>query len=296
MDPTLYLLISTSVMALLLVLELRCEQFRDSTFGDRRRVARNWSYLVAALVAISAVRGISGVWDAVLPRALVWSTPVWVEVVACALFGEFLNWVAHYAKHHHGTLWRFHFQHHLETRYNVWLVSHTHPLEVLLVGSLMGALMTLVGFSPLATQSYLLFYSLANTYQHSSHDYSLGPLDWLIVSPAYHRRHHAVGLNCNFGSTLTFWDVVFGTASYPASSKADPNLVYGIHDNGEPFGFEEELVWFLQPEGATRSCETPGPEITSEPAAQPVTHRGLLNSGLLESAERLAATSGRIQI
>lgn len=283
MDPLIYYGVGVPGLLLLIGLELRSGEFRDSTWGDRLRVRRNWSYLLAALLAITVVRLVSDGLGGLLPRPIAWRGPVAVEVAACFLAGELLNWVAHRAKHAHPFLWRFHFQHHRESRYSIWLVTHTHPLEVCFTGAWMSAVLVLCGFSPLATQCYLLFYSLANTYQHSSHDYSLGPLDWLIVNPAYHRHHHALGREGNYGSTLTVWDVVFGTARFPATRRADPALRYGIEARaGEPFGFEEELTWFLRP-------ATPPPV---EPWVEP---RGA-SARLVRASTRLraASTSGRL--
>jgi sterol desaturase/sphingolipid hydroxylase (fatty acid hydroxylase superfamily) len=45
---------------------------------------------------------------------------------------------------------------------------------------------------------------------------SLGAvLDRVIVGPAYHRVHHTLDGRGNYGSVLTFYDVVFGTAVWP---------------------------------------------------------------------------------
>lgn len=278
MDPVLYHSIALGGLLLFVGLELRSEGFRDSSFGDRRRVWRNWSFLLAALVAISVVRVISDALGAVLPRPVRWAGPFAVEVVACFLAAELLNWVVHWAKHRHPFLWKFHFQHHLESRYSIWLVTHTHPLEVVITGTAMSALLVMAGFSPEAMQVYLLFYSLANTYQHSAFDYSLGPLDWVIVNPAYHRHHHAIGREGNYGSTLTVWDVVFGTAVFPASRRTDPSVRYGIEPGGgEPFGFAEELAWFLEP-GHDRPVATPTLDLDLPTSRRPISGLALASA------------------
>lgn len=264
MDPVLYHGIATVGLLGLIGLELRSARFRSSTFGDPGRVRRNWSFLVAALVAIALVRLASDAVAGILPRLLHWDGAFALEVTACFLVAELLNWLAHWAKHHDPFLWRFHFQHHRESRYSIWLVTHTHPLEVVVTGTLMSAALALLGFSPAAMQAYLLFYSLANTYQHASFDYSLGPLDRLIVNPAYHRVHHAIGKQGNYGSTLTVWDVVFGTAHFPATRVADPAMRYGLEPGGgEPIGFREELTWFLEPEASAPPAREPLPILAS---------------------------------
>ncbi|MCB9649854.1 MAG: sterol desaturase family protein [Deltaproteobacteria bacterium] len=127
------------------------------------------------------------------------------------------------------------------------MVTHTHALEVVLSGTLMSAILVLLGFSAPVVQVYLLFYSLANTYQHSAFDLSLGWLDKVIVNPAYHRYHHAVGSRTNYGNTLTVWDVVFRTAQWPVDHHA-PDVEIGIGDGPEPYGFLAELGYFAAPD------------------------------------------------
>ena len=45
--------------------------------------------------------------------------------------------------------------------------------------------------------------------------------DRLLVSPAYHRMHHSIGVGhegryfgCNFASLFPAWDLIFGTANF----------------------------------------------------------------------------------
>ncbi len=252
MSPVIYNAALFGGLALLVGAELRSESFRRGAWGSTQpqRVRRNWSFLLAALLAGNGVQAAGLGLRGVLPAAVDWTGHVGLELLACFLAGELFGWGAHYIKHRHGWLWRFHFQHHRETHYDVWLVTHTHALEVIVSGTLMSAVLVVLGFSASVVQAYLLFYSLANTYQHSSFDLSLGWLDKLIVNPAYHRYHHAVGSAVNFGNTLTIWDVVFRTACFPSSVQA-PDVQIGIEPGPEPFGFGAEMLWFLEPEGSS---------------------------------------------
>ena len=118
-------------------------------------------------------------------------------------------------------------------------------MEVLISGSFMGICMASIGFSQQAVNIYFLFYSLANTYQHCNKNLSLGILDYIIVSPRYHRIHHSKSYRANYGSTLTFWDIAFGTAIFPKRHEVVTDI--GITSHGEPFGFVEEMLYFLKP-------------------------------------------------
>jgi sterol desaturase/sphingolipid hydroxylase (fatty acid hydroxylase superfamily) len=133
-------------------------------------------------------------------------------------------------------LWTFHAPHHVETHYSVNLTLHTHGIEVLFSGAAMAAVLDLLGFSQLSVDVFSLSYFIANLYKHCTAKLSLGPLDYIFVSPAYHRLHHARGFDGNFGSVLTIFDVLFRTAKFPARFEIMP---YGTDDD---FGFVKEML------------------------------------------------------
>ncbi|GIR58227.1 MAG: hypothetical protein CM15mP65_08080 [Crocinitomicaceae bacterium] len=76
--------------------------------------------------------------------------------------------------------------------------AHTHGIRSYYQGFI-GIMMNLIGFSIEAINLYYCFYVFGNTYQHSSFNLSLGPLDKVIVSPRYHRIHHSKSYHANFG-------------------------------------------------------------------------------------------------
>lgn len=231
---------------------------------------RNWSFFAAAFLSAAFLRVISE-WLRGYIGPLLPDRPILIDVVLCFLVAELIGFGLHWVKHEHGWLWRFHFSHHRETEYDPWLTAHTHGLEVVFSGTMMSGALILLGFSPLSMQIYFLFYSLANTYQHSSFDYSLGWLDKLIVNPSYHRLHHAVGSRANYGNTLTVWDVVFRTAVWPASRHA-PDVELGTGDGPEPYGFLPEMTWFLGDHSLGRIARSAAGRTTrSQISANPIT-------------------------
>jgi sterol desaturase/sphingolipid hydroxylase (fatty acid hydroxylase superfamily) len=156
---------------------------------------------------------------------------------------ELLGWWLHFVKHKNAFLWNFHFQHHRESQYNIWLTAHTHGLEVLASGVVMALTLLVAGFSVIAIEIYLAFYALMKFFQHSAHAYSLGVFDKLFITPDYHRLHHEVNSRCNFGITLTVFDVLFRTVKWPAG--APDSLKLGISpESGIPYGFWKEMRYF----------------------------------------------------
>lgn len=248
MPVVVYQSVLWASMAILLAFELTRPAFRAELVRPSRpgRRARNLAYLVSATAVGACLQGLGAFARGIVPALVDWRGPAVFEIACCFLAAELLGWVLHWVKHKSAYLWRLHFQHHRETNYDIWLVTHTHGFEVLVSGTFTAFVLAGLGFSPLALDTYLLFYAIANTYQHSSRDLTLGPLDYLIVSPSYHRLHHAVGSDSNFGNTLTVWDVVFHTATWPKSRRA-PDVEIGIGDGPEPWGFGAEMLYFLEP-------------------------------------------------
>ena len=62
-------------------------------------------------------------------------------------------------------------------------------------------------------------------FSHANVRLSFGPVgDRLIVSPRFHRLHHAMAVGhdgvykgCNFAAVFSIWDVLFGTANFDAA-------------------------------------------------------------------------------
>jgi sterol desaturase/sphingolipid hydroxylase (fatty acid hydroxylase superfamily) len=64
-------------------------------------------------------------------------------------------------------------------------------------------------------------YVCIGTLQHANVRWTFGPLGRLLVSPAYHRLHHAPDTQAvNLGVVLTIWDVLVGCARFPARGDA----------------------------------------------------------------------------
>ena len=82
---------------------------------------------------------------------------------------------------------------------------------------------------------------VVNLWVHTNLNVSLGPLDALIITPAFHRLHHGrdYGQMTNFGFLLTVWDRMFGTYvdpktlgdAYPlglAAKENIPRMIAGV--------------------------------------------------------------------
>jgi sterol desaturase/sphingolipid hydroxylase (fatty acid hydroxylase superfamily) len=63
---------------------------------------------------------------------------------------------------------------------------------------------------------------------HTEQAPRLGPLEWVLNTPAHHRVHHASNEHCldkNFGGVFIIWDRLFGTF---AEAPRDETLRFGL--------------------------------------------------------------------
>jgi sterol desaturase/sphingolipid hydroxylase (fatty acid hydroxylase superfamily) len=127
------------------------------------------------------------------------------------------NWLAHYADHRLDSLWRFHALHHSQEELSVLTSFRAHPL-MHTTGFLLATVpvVVLMPTRPIAPV-LITIYVCIGTLQHANLRWTFGPAGRVIVSPAYHRFHHATGVQgVNLGVVLTVWDVLAGRARFPA--------------------------------------------------------------------------------
>jgi sterol desaturase/sphingolipid hydroxylase (fatty acid hydroxylase superfamily) len=246
----------------LVLFELRDPEFRRSWYRDARRLRRNAGFGAASVVTMILLKRLHAVVeDSSLLTIMDWRGHGMLALGACFLVGELAGWGLHYVKHRNPFLWKFHFQHHRENQYNIWLTAHTHGLEVIVSGLLLALLLTFCGFSVLTIEIYLVYYGFMKTFQHSARPYTLGVLDRIFVTPAYHRLHHEVNSGCNYAITITLFDVLFGTARWP-SRHAVGSVSYGVSaDELLPFGFWKEMIYFIQVRGRGEQIRGPRSEV-----------------------------------
>ena len=147
--------------------------------------------------------------------------PGWLLVPVTVVAMDGANWLAHYADHRLGFLWRFHALHHSQEELSVLTSFRAHPLMhttgFLLAAVPVVALMPTRAIAPVVITIYVCI----GTLQHANLRWTFGPLGLVLVSPSYHRRHHAPDIQrVNLGVVLTIWDVLAGRASFPSRSDA----------------------------------------------------------------------------
>jgi len=147
--------------------------------------------------------------------------PVWLLVPLTVVAMDGANWLAHYADHKLGFLWRFHALHHSQEELSVLTSFRAHPL-MHTTGFILAAVpvVALMPTRPIAPVVITIYVCLG-TLQHANLRWTFGPVGRVVVSPAYHRLHHATDIQrLNLGVVLTVWDVLAGRAAFPARGDA----------------------------------------------------------------------------
>ena len=144
-----------------------------------------------------------------------WPGQLVVPLTIVAMDGA--NWVAHYADHRLGFLWRFHALHHSQEELSVLTSFRAHPL-MHTTGFVLATfpVVALMPGRPIAPV-LITIYVCIGTLQHANISWTFGQAGRVIVSPAYHRLHHARdSQGVNLGVVFTVWDVVARRARFPA--------------------------------------------------------------------------------
>lgn len=128
-----------------------------------------------------------------------------------------------YARHrifHSRALWPFHAIHHSSTEVNWLSTVRFHPVEALIEVGINLSLFALL--SP-SQDAVLLSATLVGAYDyfiHSDIPLSYGPLNYILVSPVFHRWHHSIdreARNKNFAAMFSCIDLVGGTFFMPSN-------------------------------------------------------------------------------
>jgi sterol desaturase/sphingolipid hydroxylase (fatty acid hydroxylase superfamily) len=148
---------------------------------------------------------------------------------------DFAGYWYHRWQHRIGVWWELHAVHHSQQQMSLWCDDRNHFLDDIINAAFFAAISLFIGVQP---SQYVVLVAVGNfmqAVQHANARLPFGPvLERILVSPAFHRRHHAVGYGhegtrygCNFSVLFPWWDMMFGSASW------NPEL--------EPTGIRDQL-------------------------------------------------------
>jgi sterol desaturase/sphingolipid hydroxylase (fatty acid hydroxylase superfamily) len=152
--------------------------------------------------------------------------PSAVKILLGLIFADFCLYWVHWAMHR-PRLWPTHAFHHSIAE--VWWLSGARTsVTHLFLFAFPQILLAyyLFRLSPVEAGVAFSIGVVVNVWIHINVQVNLGPLEWILITPDYHRIHHgAKGLSRkNLGFVFTIWDRIFGTYYDPHSEAKDYDL------------------------------------------------------------------------
>lgn len=157
----------------------------------------------------------------------------WVALLLYLIVIDLAQYWVHRWQHRYNWWWALHSLHHSQQQMSLWSDNRNHLLDDLLRDLFFALIALIIGVAPGQFVLLLLLASSIESLQHANIRLSFGPVgERLLVSPRFHRRHHAVAYGhegtkrgCNFAVLFPIWDMLFGTADfspgYPATGIRD---------------------------------------------------------------------------
>jgi sterol desaturase/sphingolipid hydroxylase (fatty acid hydroxylase superfamily) len=139
---------------------------------------------------------------------------------------DFFDYWYHRFEHQFSWTWALHSLHHSQQNMNLWSDNRNHLLDDFIRSIFMAVIALGIGVQPAQYVLLVAFSRSLQSLQHANVRIHFGAIgERLLVSPRYHRQHHAIGLGHesagvgtlgghNFAVLFPLWDMLFGTALF----------------------------------------------------------------------------------
>lgn len=179
----------------------------------------------------------------------------WVSFAIYLVVFDFIGYLVHRAQHRWHWWWQLHAVHHSQRQMTMWSDDRNHLLDSALNDLIFVLVAILIGVAPAQFVALVAVSQLLQSLQHANLRWSFGWAGRLLVSPGFHRRHHAVTLGhepgservhpygANYGVLLPWWDMLAGSADWRAGLEPtgiDDQVLQG-RDYGRGFWAQQWL-------------------------------------------------------
>ena len=152
----------------------------------------------------------------------------WLLYVIAFLALDFAGYWVHRLAHSVNFFWNNHIVHHSSEEFNLACALRQSISVYFRIYAFLLIPAALFGVPQQVIAVVAPLHLFAQFWYHTQHINKMGWLEYIIVTPAHHRVHHAINpeyLDKNYGQIFIFWDRMFGT--FQEESPAIP-AVYGV--------------------------------------------------------------------
>lgn len=152
----------------------------------------------------------------------------WLLYVIAFLALDFSGYWVHRLAHTVNFFWNNHIIHHSSEEFNLACALRQSISVYFRIYAFLLIPAAIFGVPQQVIAVVAPLHLFAQFWYHTRHIDKMGWLEYIIVTPAHHRVHHAINpeyLDKNYGQIFIFWDRMFGTFQ---EERADIPAVYGV--------------------------------------------------------------------
>jgi alkylglycerol monooxygenase len=152
----------------------------------------------------------------------------WLLYVIAFLALDFSGYWVHRLAHTVNFFWNNHIIHHSSEEFNLACALRQSISVYFRIYAFLLIPAAIFGVPQQVIAVVAPLHLFAQFWYHTRHISQMGWLEYIIVTPAHHRVHHAINpeyLDKNYGQIFIFWDRLFGTFQ---EERADIPAVYGV--------------------------------------------------------------------
>jgi sterol desaturase/sphingolipid hydroxylase (fatty acid hydroxylase superfamily) len=152
----------------------------------------------------------------------------WLLYVIAFLALDFAGYWVHRLAHTVNFFWNNHIVHHSSEEFNLACALRQSISVYFRIYAFLLIPAAMLGVPQQVIAVVAPLHLFAQFWYHTQHINKMGWLEYVIVTPAHHRVHHAINpeyLDKNYGQIFIFWDRLFGT--FQEETPAIP-AVYGV--------------------------------------------------------------------
>ena len=155
----------------------------------------------------------------------------WIErnsigaFVIYLLLLDLVEYAMHRWQHKFNWWWALHSLHHSQRQMTFWTDDRNHLLDDIITSAGVALAALIIGVPSGQFFLILIATRMIESLSHVNARVSFGWLgERLLVSPKFHRAHHAIGVGhegqyrgCNFATLFPVWDIMFRTANFQSA-------------------------------------------------------------------------------